>query len=72
MDYKKIEGKIHELINKFGIEVEKSYNETWSKSPEMLSFCFDPISSTDILKILKFQYFIRNNSRDNLFGFKNN
>lgn len=71
MDYSKIEKKIHELLNKFGIEIEKSDYETRSNNPEMLYFHFNPTSSTEILKILKFQYFIRKNSRDDLFGFKN-
>ena len=71
MDYGKIEEKIYELLNKFGIEIEKSDYETCPNNPEMLCFRFNPTSSTEILKILKFQYYIRKNSPDNIFGFKN-
>ena len=70
MDYSIIENKLRELINKFDIEIEKSNTGTWANNPDILYFSIYPTQSTEILKILKFYYFIRETSKNSHFRFK--
>ena len=65
-----VEQRLLELINRFGINIEKSVNGEWTNNSNMLAFHFYPEKSEDILNILRFQLFILKNHENNLFKFK--
>lgn len=70
IDISKIEKGLHNLINQFGIRIEKSDHEMSDNNQNMLRFGFAPEKSEDIIKILCFQFFINKSLQDNLFKFK--
>lgn len=72
IDISKIEKRLHNLINQFGIKIEESHTGTWTNNPDMLQFSFWHDKSADILKQLKFQFVILMLSQDNIFKFNKN
>lgn len=70
IDISKIEKILHNLVNQFGIRIEKSDHEMSENNQDMLWFRFSPEKSENIIKLLGFQFFINKSLQDNLFKFK--